>query len=176
MTPLTARTGARRDRTPVIRVRGRTSWQLSVAALTCHKAGKPPCLICRPRCHSGRHGTRQSFTWRECRDLLIAAHRQLGAPIVLIWDNLGTHVGADMCRFVDTQDWLTVVQLPAYASELNPVEGIWSLLRRGYTANVTFTNTDHLIRTVSQGLRKIQYRPALLNGCLAETGLILSPA
>jgi hypothetical protein len=64
-----------------------------------------------------------------------------------------------MRRFVNGQDWLTVVQLPAYAPELNPVEGMWSLLRRGYTANVAFTSTDHRIRTVRQGLRKIQYRP-----------------
>ena len=34
----------------------------------------------------------------------------------------------------------------------------------------------HLIRTVRLGLRKIQYRPALLEGCLAETGLTLHPA
>jgi hypothetical protein len=68
-----------------------------------------------------------------------------------------------------------VVLLPAYVPELNPVEGVWSLLRRGYTTNVAFTNPYHLIRTVRQGLRKIQYRPALLDGCLAETGLTLRP-
>jgi putative transposase len=27
-------------------------------------------------------------------------------------------------------DWLTTCQLPAYASELNPVEGVWSVLKR----------------------------------------------
>jgi hypothetical protein len=48
---------------------------------------------------------------------------------------------------------------------------VWLLLRRGYTANVAVTNPDHLIRTVRRGLRKIQYRQALLDGCLAGTGL-----
>jgi hypothetical protein len=55
---------------------------------------------------------------------LVVVHRQLGAPIILIRDNLGTHLAVDMRRFIDGQDWLTVVQLPAYAPELNPVEGI----------------------------------------------------
>jgi hypothetical protein len=42
-------------------------------------------VACRPQ--SGRQ---TQFTWTEYRDLLIAAHQQLGAPIVLIWDNLNT--------------------------------------------------------------------------------------
>jgi transposase len=176
MTPPTSRTWARRDHTPIIKVRGRTSRQLSIAALACYKAGRPPRLIYRPKRHSHRRGDRRSFAWTDYRDLLIAAHRQLGAPIILVWDNLGTHLCADMRRFTDGQDWLTVVQLPAYAPEFNPVEGIWSLLRRGYTANIAFTSTDHLIRTVRHGLRKIQYRPTLLAGCLTETGLTLHPA
>ncbi|MEU3355192.1 transposase [Streptomyces sp. NPDC037389] len=175
MTPPTARTWARRGHTPVIRVRGRTTRSLSIAALACYKAGERPRLIYRPRHHDRRKGERKSFAWTDYRDLLIAAHRQLGAPIVLVWDNLGTHLCADMRKFINGQDWLTVYQLPSYTPDLNPVEGVWSLLRRGFTANTAFTSPDHLIRTVRQGLRKIQYRPALLDGCLAETGLTLHP-
>jgi hypothetical protein len=33
-------------------------------------------------------------------------------------------------RAVGDGDWLTVYQLPAYAPQLNPVEGISSLARR----------------------------------------------
>ena len=28
-------------------------------------------------------------------------------------------------------DWLTVIQLPAYAPDLNPVEGAWSVMKNG---------------------------------------------
>jgi putative transposase len=35
-----------------------------------------------------------------------------------------------MTSLVAARDWLTVSQLPAYASELNPVESVWSLLKR----------------------------------------------
>lgn len=53
----------------------------------------------------------------------------------------------------------------------NPLEGIWSLLRRGWLSNVAFTTPEHLIQTVRRGLRTIRYRSDLIEGCLAGTGL-----
>ncbi len=89
MTPPTARTWARRGRTPVIRVRGRSQRRFSVAALACYKQGERSRLIYRPKRHvDHKRGGRRSFTWTDYRDLLIAAHQQLGAPMVLVWDNL----------------------------------------------------------------------------------------
>lgn len=61
--------------------------------------------------------------------------------------------------------------LPPYAPDLNPVEGIWSLLRRGWLSNVAFATPEHLVQRIRRGLRHIQYRSDLINGCLAETGL-----
>jgi transposase len=50
----------------------------------------------------------------------------------LIWDNLNTHVSAVMRAFIEAHpDWLTKVRLPAYAPELNPVEGVWSNMKNG---------------------------------------------
>ena len=40
----------------------------------------------------------------------------------MVWDNLNTHVSRAMRDLTAPRDWLTVFQLPAYASELNPVE------------------------------------------------------
>jgi hypothetical protein len=61
--------------------------------------------------------------------------------------------------------------LPPCTPGLNPVEGIWSLLRRGFLVNGAFADADHLVQTVRHGLRKIQYRPQLIDGYLAATGL-----
>ncbi|MFC8666893.1 transposase [Streptomyces sp. NPDC057199] len=110
----------------------------------------------------------------DYRDLVVRAHIQLGAPIVLIWDNLNTHRAAGMREYADGRDWLTIIQLPSYAPDLNPVEGIWSLLCRGPLANIAFTDDDHLERTLRRGLRHIQHRPDLIDGCLADTGLTLT--
>ncbi|MET9695280.1 transposase, partial [Streptomyces sp. NPDC006514] len=64
--------------------------------------------------------------------------------------------------------------LPPYAPDLNPVEGIWSVLRRTSQTNTVFTNPDHLIRRLRHGLRQIQYRGDIINGCLTGTGLTLT--
>lgn len=61
--------------------------------------------------------------------------------------------------------------MPSYAPDLNPVEGVWSLLRCDTTANVVFRDRDHLVQAVRNGLRRIQRRTDLVEGCLAETGL-----
>ncbi|MGW1273383.1 IS630 family transposase [Streptomyces sp. NPDC002491] len=175
MTPPVVRTWGRRGHTPVVRVRGRSWRRWSIAAMCCYKPGEPSRLIYRPRRHRKHRGKgRNSFAWTDYRDLVVRAHIQLKAPIVLIWDNLNTHRAAGMRDYAAEHDWLTIVQLPSYAPDLNPVEGVWSLLRRGPLANVAFTDDDHLERTLRRGLRHIQLRPDLIDGCLAGTGLTLT--
>jgi hypothetical protein len=172
MTPPTTRTWSRRGMTPVVRVRGRSQRRISIAALACYKPGERSRLIYRPIIHRDhKAGGRRSFAWTDYRDLLIAAHRQLGRPIVLIWDNLNVHRDARMRAFADSRDWITIYYLPPYAPQLNPVEGIWSLLRRRCQVNINFSDPEHLMRTLRRGLREVQYRSDLIDGCLTGTGL-----
>jgi transposase len=131
-------------------------------------------LIYQP-CPDARPGGRKSFAWTDYRDLIQAAHHQLGGPIVLVWDNLNTDLTAGMRRWIAERDWLTVFQLPPYAPDLNPVEGIWSVLRRTVLANRAFADPQDLITTVRRGLRQLQYRPNVLDGCLTGTGLAPAP-
>jgi len=42
--------------------------------------------------------------------------------------------------------------------------------------NLAARNVDHLAAVVKNRLKRIQYRPALINGFLAQTGLTLEPA
>ncbi|MEU1378428.1 transposase [Streptomyces triculaminicus] len=178
MTPPTSRTWSRRGHTPLVRIRGRSRQRISVAALCCYRPGERSRLIYRYLSHKPGDSTtragRRSFAWTDYRDLLIAAHKQLGAPIVLIWDNLNTHRAAGMRDFIAAHDWITAFHLPPYAPDLNPVEGIWSLLRRSTQANTAFTDQDHLIRAFRHGIRTIQYRSHLIDGCLTGTGLAIT--
>ncbi|MEU5811857.1 transposase [Streptomyces sp. NPDC047718] len=72
--------------------------------------------------------------------------------------------------FIEAQDWITAYHLPPYAPDLNPVEGIWSILRRTTQANTAFTDPNHLMRRLRHGLRQIQYRSDIIDGCLTGTG------
>ncbi|WP_327745169.1 transposase [Streptomyces europaeiscabiei] len=102
-------------------------------------------------------------------------HIQLGTPVVWCWDNLNVHLVKESADFTEEQkDWLQISQLPSYAPELNPAEGIRSLLKR-HLADFAADLTDlaHLTRVIKRKLKKIQYRPHLVDGCLPPTGLTM---
>ncbi|XVQ83656.1 transposase [Microbispora siamensis] len=173
--PPRARTWGRRGCTPVVHVRGRGSGRVNIAALVCYKPGERSRLIYRLHIYRGRKGEPKTFGWMDYRDLILHAHAQLAAPIVLIWDNLNLHLVPGMKTFAaEHADWLTIVQLPTYAPELNPTEGIWSLLKRGALANLAAADLPHLVRVIKRALKKIQYRPHLIDGCLPPTGLAIT--
>ena len=147
--------------------------RVSLAALIAARPGQRPRLIYRT--HRGRRGDkRKGFTEYEYARLLDDAHQQFGGPVVLVWDNLNTHTSGAMRELIAARDWLTVFQLPPYASELNPVEPVWSNLKRSL-ANLTKHNISQLTALVKTRLRRMQYRPGLLEGFLAKPGLDLSP-
>ena len=75
-----------------------------------------------------RKGEAKGFSWADYRDLIIATHRQLAARLVWVWDNLNIHLAPELADFAaENKEWLRVYRLPAYAPDLNPAEGIWSL-------------------------------------------------
>jgi len=167
--PPKGRTWGRRGRTPVVTVTGGHDTRVSLAALIATRPGSCPRMIYRT--HRARRGDkRKGFTETDYARFLDAAHQQLNGPIVLVWDNLNTHTSRAMAELIAARDWLTVCQLPSYASELNPVEPVWSNLTRSL-ANLTKHNIDQLTALVKTRLRQMQYRPGLLEGFLAKTGL-----
>jgi DDE superfamily endonuclease len=158
----------------VVRVTGGSNKRVSLAALIAVRPGHRPRLIYRVHAARPRGDRRKGFTETDYAQLLDAAHQQLGGPLVVVWDNLNTHVSRAMTDLVAARDWLTVCQLPPYAHELNPVEPVWSHLKRSL-ANLAKRNLSQLTALVKTRLRRMQYRPGLLDGFLAGTGLDLTP-
>ena len=173
--PPKGRTWGRRGHTPVVRVTAQGTKRVSMAALICTKADRRPRLIYRIHLDRGpAKGRRKGFIETDYARLLDAAHQQLGGPIVLLWDNLNTHVSRTMRELIAARLWLTVYQLPPYAPEFNPVEGVWSHLKRSL-ANLTKHTLAELTALVKTRLKRMQYRPGLLPGFLAGTGLEFGP-
>jgi transposase len=172
--PPKGRTWGRRGVTPVVAVSAAGSARVSLAGLVATKPGRRPRLIYRTRTHRGRKGEPKGFAEADYAALLDAAHQQLHGPIVLVWDNLNTHVSAVMRRLVAARAWLRVYQLPAYAPELNPVEGVWSWLKRSL-ANLAKHTIDQLLALIKTRLKQLQYRHRLIAGFLARTRLDLHP-
>nr|WP_234531494.1 transposase [Streptomyces shenzhenensis] len=98
-------------------------------------------------------GRRKGFTETDYARLLDAAHQQFGGPVVLVRDNLNTHVSRTMHDLIAARLWLTVHQLPLYAPELNPVEGVGSYLKRSL-ADLTKHSLDQLTGLVKTRLKR----------------------
>jgi putative transposase len=159
----------------VVRVTARNSPRLSLAALIAVRPGSRPRLIYRTHdARKRRSDRRKGFTEADYACFLDAAHQQLAGPLVVVWDNLNTHISAAMTQLIAARDWLTVFQLPPYAHELNPVEPVWSHLKRSL-ANLTKHNIGELTALVKTRLKRMQYRAGLLDGFLASTRLDLTP-
>ena len=77
-----------------------------------------------------------------------------------------------MGRFVSSHpDWLTEVRLPAYAPDLNPAGRLGE--HKNGLGNLAVRDVDQLAAIIKNRLKRIQYRPALIDGFLAQTGLTL---
>jgi hypothetical protein len=160
--------------TPVVRVTGGSNKRVSLAALIAVKPGCRPRLIYRVHTRRRGSGTRKGFTETDYARFPDAAHQQPGGPLVAAWDSLNTHVSAAMAKLIAARDWLTVCRLPPYAHELNPVEGVWSCLKRSL-ANLVKRDLGQLTALARTRLRRMQYQPGLLDGFLAGTRLDLTP-
>jgi hypothetical protein len=99
---------------------------------------------------------------------------QLGhQPVTVLWDNLGAHHAGVLEDWAATQPWLEVEYLPSYASELNPVEGLWANLKGCQLANRCCADRAELIATAQVGSIRARRDPELLRSFLAGTPLNL---
>ena len=60
--------------------------------------------------------------------------------VLLLWDRAGFH----MSKKLKIPENVTIVPLPSYSPELNPVENLWHYLRSHYWANKTYADYDAL--------------------------------
>jgi transposase len=165
--PPVRRTWSPRGQTPILR--HRFGWK---------KASMAAALGYRPDGSAARlcfHLQPSSYN----TDTLIGVLEQLagfyaGQRVVLLWDGLSAHWSTRMRAFLDSQgDWLTVERLPAYAPELNPVEGLWANLRDLELANLPTTSLAEVADATEQGIKRVCKREDLVVGFLAHTGLSL---
>jgi transposase len=85
------------------------------------------------------HVTAGNYDTERLIEVLGELRRFLGGEkATLLWDGLPAHRSRAMGAWLATQRrWLVVERLPAYAPDLNPVEGLWSSLKAVELANLT---------------------------------------
>lgn len=80
---------------------------------------------------------------------------------VLIMDQAGWH----KARKLVVPDNITILYLPPYSPELNPVERLWAYMRSHYLSNRAYDGYDHLLDASAQAWQ--QLTPELLRSVCA---------
>ena len=97
-----------------------------------------------------------------------------GQQVILLWDGLPSHRSQLMTQFLAGQrHWLEVRRLPAYAPELNPVEGLWANLKGRELANRCETEVRRLAWVAQAEADRLRSDRHLLLGFLGHAGLAL---
>jgi transposase len=65
--------------------------------------------------------------------------------VILVLDRAGWHVA----KALEVQANVTLLYLPPYSPELNPVERLWAYLRSHYLSNRTYRDYDDLLTASS---------------------------
>ncbi len=76
----------------------------------------------------------------------------------MLWDQAGFHTGND----VEVPGSITVVPLPAYSPELNPMENLWHYLRSHHWANRAYEDYAALLDAAEQAWRASACNPAII--------------
>ena len=115
---------------------------------------------------------RGSYDTATLVEVLTRLHAFLGgAPVNLIWDNRKAHKSTAMREFLADQDWLQVDYLPAYAPQLNPVEGLWANLKGGELANRCCRTAEEVIATAQVAMIRVRRDRQLPLSFLRHAGL-----
>ena len=97
----------------------------------------------RLRRHGGDVGGDHAHAEHRGRQPVLGAVRRelpAGVHAVLIWDGAGFHTGED----VVVPSNVSLIQLPPYSPELNPVENLWHYLRAHHWSNRLYRDYDAL--------------------------------
>ena len=98
--------------------------------------------------------------------------RKISGKLVVIWDGSPMHRGHEIKDFLarGAAKRLHLEQLPGYAPDLNPDEGIWNYLKRVELGNVCCSNLDHLQCKLIQAKERLRHKQEIIKSCFRECG------
>lgn len=79
-----------------------------------------------------------------------------GAHAVLLLDNAGWHHEGGKLTLPDN---ISLLHLPTYSPELNPVENIWQFLRQNYLSNRVFADFNAIVDACCEAWNALMAMP-----------------
>jgi transposase len=100
--------------------------------------------------------------------------RQIPGPLLVIWDGAPIHRAQPVKDFLarGAAARLQLEQLPGYAPDLNPDEGIWHYLKHVELRNLCCADLAELRLELGLAVKRLRHKRHVLRGCIAECGYI----
>jgi transposase len=97
---------------------------------------------------------------------------QIPGKLLLIWDGSPIHRGGAVKDFLSSgaSRRLKLEQLPGYAPDLNPDEGIWKHLKYVELKNVCCQNLSELKVELRKAKERLRHKRDVILGCIRQPG------
>jgi len=106
----------------------------------------------------------------EVVDFLRHLLRYLPGPLLVIWDGASIHRAQPVKDFLaqGAAARLQLEQLPRYAPELNPDEGVWHYLKQVELRNFCCADLAEFCLELGLAVKRLRHKRSVLHGCVAE--------
>lgn len=120
---------------------------------------------------------RRAYPLTSWESILFLCHlrRALGQDLWAIWDGGPIHRSAEVKTFLAQggSAFVRLEQLPPYAPDLNPDEGVWQQLKHVELRNLWCHDLLHLSHELTLAVRRLRRKPQLIQSFFAQAGLEL---
>ena len=98
--------------------------------------------------------------------------RHLGGRLLVIWDGVPIHRDKAVKAFLagDAAEQLHLEQLPGYAPDLNPDEGVWNYLKHVELRNVACHDLVELRCQLRLAIARLRRKPDVVGGFFKQYG------
>ncbi len=99
---------------------------------------------------------------------------QIAGKLLVIWDGSPIHRGQAVKQFLEdgAAERLKLEQLPGYAPELNPDEGVWRYLKRVELRNVCCGSLGELRQELERAKQRLRHKPHILHSFIRQPGYV----
>jgi transposase len=98
--------------------------------------------------------------------------RPIRGKLLVIWDGAPIHRGQPIKDFLrrGAARRVHLEQLPGYAPELNPDEGIWNDLKRVELGNFCCRDLAELALALRRATERLRHKPSVIKACFLQAG------
>ncbi len=114
----------------------------------------------------------QAFKGPDVVRFLTHVCGHIGGKVLIIWDGAPIHRDHAVKAFLasDGAGQLWVEQLPGYAPDLNPAEGVWNQLKQVELRNVACHNQAELRHALRLAIARLRHKPDVIRGFIKHCG------